>query len=68
MDLEAIAEGAAARLRVAGIPRETAELLAARIAPVLDILRRQAEALPPGTEPATTFTASGSKPPEKERL
>lgn len=57
MDVEAIAEGAAARLRAAGVSRETAETLAARVAGALEHLQRQAESLPPTTEPATTFTA-----------
>lgn len=62
MDLEALVEAAAARLRAAGVSRETAETLAARIAGALEHLQQQAELLPASIEPATVFAAGFVKP------
>jgi hypothetical protein len=57
MTPESIAAAAAAGLRAAGLPDTAAQALAARVVPIVQELRQQAEGLPPATEPVTLYIA-----------
>ena len=56
MSSEQLLAAAVANLRAAGLPEPLARTLAGRVTVIVEQLRRQAEALPPSTEPATLFT------------